>query len=38
MYTNGQASGAIADYLNWIMTTEAQLIVTELGFVPIAKP
>jgi phosphate transport system substrate-binding protein len=35
MYTNGQPGGAIADYLNWIMTQEAQTIVTQLGFVPI---
>lgn len=38
MYTNGQPTGAIADYLNWIMTAEAQAIVTQLGFVPIVKP
>ena len=38
MYTNGQPTGAIADYINWIMTPEAQAIVTQLGFVPIAKP
>ena len=37
MYTNNQPSGAIADYINWIMTSEAQNIVTELGFVPISK-
>jgi phosphate transport system substrate-binding protein len=35
MYTNGQPEGAIADYLNWILSPEAQQIVTELGFVPI---
>jgi len=38
MYTNGRPTGAIADYINWIMTTEAQTIVTQLGFVPIVKP
>jgi len=38
MYTNGQPNGAIADYINWIMTSEAQAIVTQLGFVPIVKP
>ena len=37
MYTNGAPSGAIADYLNWIMTAEAQAIVTQLGFVPISS-
>jgi phosphate transport system substrate-binding protein len=35
MYTNGQPQGAIADYLNWILSPEAQQIVTDLGFVPI---
>jgi phosphate transport system substrate-binding protein len=38
MYTNGQPKGAVADYINWIMTPEAQAIVTQLGFVPIKKP
>jgi phosphate transport system substrate-binding protein len=38
MYTNNQPTGAIADYITWIMTTEAQNIVTQLGFVPIRKP
>ena len=38
MYTNSQPSGAITDYINWIMTPEAQAIVTQLGFVPIEKP
>jgi phosphate transport system substrate-binding protein len=38
MYTNGQPSGAIARYLAWIMTDEAQRIVTQLGFVPIVHP
>jgi phosphate transport system substrate-binding protein len=37
MYTNGQPTGAVAKYINWIMTPEAQAIVTLLGFVPIAK-
>lgn len=35
MYTSGEPVGAIASYLDWIMTPEAQAIVTELGFVPI---
>jgi phosphate transport system substrate-binding protein len=38
MYTNNQPTGAIADYINWVMTPEAQNIVTQLGFVPIRKP
>jgi phosphate transport system substrate-binding protein len=35
MYTNGQPAGAVADYLHWILTSDAQQIVTQLGFVPI---
>ncbi len=38
MYTDGQPAGAVLDYLNWIMTPEAQDIVTQLGFVPIKSP
>jgi phosphate transport system substrate-binding protein len=37
MYTKGEPSGVIKDYLDWIMSSEAQDIVTQLGFVPIAK-
>ncbi len=37
MYTRGQPAGAIKDYLDWIVSPEAQDIVTQLGFVPIAK-
>jgi phosphate transport system substrate-binding protein len=35
MYTNGEPTGKVLDYINWIMTPEAQAIVTQLGFVPI---
>lgn len=35
MYTAGEPTGAIQAYLAWIVSTEAQEIVTELGFVPI---
>ncbi len=38
MYTAGQPSGAVKAYLDWILTPEAQKIVTELGFVPAVKP
>ncbi len=38
MYTNGKPAGAIADYINWILSPEAQAIVTQLGFVPITNP
>jgi phosphate transport system substrate-binding protein len=35
MYTNGQPTGAVKDYLDWIISLEAQKIVADLGFVPI---
>ena len=35
MYTIGEPQGAVKDYLDWILSPEAQAIVTELGFVPI---
>ena len=34
MYTNGQPAGAIREYLDWILSEQAQQIVAELGFVP----
>jgi phosphate transport system substrate-binding protein len=37
MYSNGEPEGFIKDYLDWILSTDAQKIVTELGFVPILK-
>ena len=37
MYTNGQPTGIIKDYIDWILSAEAQQIVTELGFVPITN-
>jgi phosphate transport system substrate-binding protein len=37
MYTQGQPTGIIKDYMDWIMSTDAQQIVTDLGFVPIKK-
>jgi len=37
MYTNGTPEGMVADYLEWILSPEAQEIVTELGFVPILR-
>jgi ABC-type phosphate transport system substrate-binding protein len=36
MYTFSQPQGALQVYLNWIFTAEAQAIVEELGFVPVA--
>jgi len=35
MYTAGEATGAVQDYLDWILSPAAQQIVAELGFVPI---
>jgi phosphate transport system substrate-binding protein len=35
MYTNGEPTGVIKDYLDWILSAEAQEIVAELGFVPV---
>ena len=35
MYTNGEPIGFVKEYLDWIFTFEAQMIVAELGFVPI---
>lgn len=38
MYTAGEPTGPIADYLHWIVGPEGQQIVTNLGFVPIPMP
>jgi phosphate transport system substrate-binding protein len=35
MYTDAKVSPAIQAYLDWIISAEAQEIVTELGFVPV---
>lgn len=35
MYTAGDPKGAVKDYLDWILSAEAQQIVSDLGFVPI---
>ena len=35
MYTNGEPTGVVAEYLDWIMGVDAQQIVKDLGFVPI---
>lgn len=37
MYTDGEPKGIIKNYLEWILSEEAQAIVAELGFVPILK-
>src|ERR1041384_493361 len=35
MYTNGEPTGIVKTYLDWIVSSEAQQIVADLGFVPI---
>jgi phosphate transport system substrate-binding protein len=35
MYTNGEPTGAVKQYLDWIMSEAAQQIVADLGFVPV---
>ncbi len=37
MYTNGEPTGILKEYLDWILSDEAQQIVAELGFVPVLK-
>jgi len=34
MYTNGEPTGAIKDYIDWILSPEAQQYVLDLGFIP----
>jgi phosphate transport system substrate-binding protein len=36
MYTNGEPTGTVKGYLDWILSPEAQQIVADLGFVPIS--
>jgi len=38
MYIDGEPTDIIQDYLAWIFSPEAQLIVKDLGFVPIHNP
>jgi phosphate transport system substrate-binding protein len=35
MYTAGEPSGVVQEYIEWIFSEEAQQIVEELGFVPV---
>lgn len=35
MYTNGEPKGPVKEYLDWILSEEAQAIVAQLGFVPV---
>jgi len=38
MYTAGQAEGAVAEYLNWIMSDEGQCIILDKGYAPATTP
>jgi phosphate transport system substrate-binding protein len=38
MYTPGEPTEVVADYMSWIFSDEAQQIVAELGFVPVDPP
>jgi phosphate transport system substrate-binding protein len=38
MYTNGEPTGILAEYLDWILSPAAQEIVQNLGFVPVGQP
>jgi phosphate transport system substrate-binding protein len=37
MYTAGEPTGAIREYLDWILGPEGQALVKELGFVPLGR-
>jgi phosphate transport system substrate-binding protein len=37
MYTAGEPTGVIAEYLDWIFSSDGQAIVANLGFVPLTK-
>jgi phosphate transport system substrate-binding protein len=38
IYTAGQPTGVVKEYLDWLFSEEAQTIVADLGFVPVDKP
>jgi phosphate transport system substrate-binding protein len=37
IYTLGDPEGVVKEYLEWIMSAEGQDVVSELGYVPVAK-
>ena len=37
MYTNGEPEGQVKVYMEWLMSSEAQQIVLDLGFVPVSQ-
>jgi phosphate transport system substrate-binding protein len=34
MYTRGQPTGAVKEYLDWILSDEGQCIILEKGYAP----
>ena len=34
MYTNGTPEGAVKEYMDWIMSKDAQCIVADKGYAP----
>jgi phosphate transport system substrate-binding protein len=34
MYTNGEPTGVVGDYMNWIKSNEGQCIILEKGYAP----
>jgi phosphate transport system substrate-binding protein len=34
MYTNGEPTGAVKEYLDWIMSDEGQCIIQNKGYAP----
>jgi phosphate transport system substrate-binding protein len=37
MYTNGEPSGHVGDYMNWIKSNDGQCIILEKGYAPAAE-
>lgn len=35
MYTHGQPQGAVKDYMDWIMSSEGQCILADIGYAPV---
>jgi ABC-type phosphate transport system substrate-binding protein len=38
IYTLGEPTGAIKEYIDWILSDAGQKIVLELGYVPVNQP
>jgi phosphate transport system substrate-binding protein len=37
MYTNGEATGPIKEYLDWILSDAGQCIITKIGYAPVRR-